>query len=77
LIRQPGKNASLMVPPLNVANQLLNIEQKLIAYQTLHENELEELWKALNDCKQLIVATCDNGGKFAVSVEQLDDQKQS
>jgi hypothetical protein len=66
-----------MVPPLNLANHLLNIEQKLIAYQTLHENELKELWKALNDCKQLIVATCDDGDKIAVSVEKVEAQSQS
>jgi uncharacterized protein YqgV (UPF0045/DUF77 family) len=63
-----------MVPPLNIANQLLNIEQKLIAYQTLHENELDELWKALNDCKRLIVATCDDKDKFVVSVDEVEDQ---
>jgi hypothetical protein len=62
-----------MVPPLNIANQLLNIEQKLIAYQTLHQNELEELWKAINDCKQLIVATRDDGDKIVVSVEQVEE----
>jgi hypothetical protein len=66
-----------MVPPLNIANQLLNIEQRLIAYQTLHKSELEELWKAVNDCKRLIVATCDDGDRMVVSEDQEEDQSQS
>lgn len=62
-----------MVPPLNIANTLLNIEQKLIAYQTLHENELGELWKILNDCKRMIVATCDENDSTNVSIEKNEE----
>ncbi|NUM43148.1 MAG: hypothetical protein HUU38_00465 [Anaerolineales bacterium] len=62
-----------MVPPLNIANTLLNIEQKLIAYQTLHENEIGELWKILNDCKRMIVATCDENERMDASVEKNEE----
>jgi hypothetical protein len=64
-----------MLTPLNLANHILNIEQKLIAYQTLHENELAELWKALNDCKRLIVATHNNEDEIIVPVDQVEERQ--
>ena len=36
-------------------NHLYRIEQRIIAYQQLHAEELAELWKALNECKEAIV----------------------
>jgi hypothetical protein len=63
-----------MVSHFNVANQLLNIEQKLIAYEALHQEELKELWKAINDCKRLILTTCDDLDEEAVSVEPLAEK---
>lgn len=39
-----------------LACQLLKFEQQLKAYEKLHRGELTELWQALNDCKQALVA---------------------
>jgi hypothetical protein len=39
-----------------LACQLLKFEQQLKAYEKLHQGELTELWQALNDCKQALVA---------------------
>jgi hypothetical protein len=35
-------------------NHLFRVEQRMIAYQQLHEEELAELWKAINECKEAI-----------------------
>ena len=48
-----------MIPTLatdQLACQLLKFEQQLTAYEKLHQGELTELWQALNDCKQALVA---------------------
>lgn len=37
-----------------IACNLLKLEQQLLAYQKLHEDELSELWQVLNECKQAI-----------------------
>jgi diadenosine tetraphosphate (Ap4A) HIT family hydrolase len=37
-------------------NHLYHIEKRIIAYQQLHTEELAELWKALNECKEAIAA---------------------
>ncbi len=63
-----------MVPRVNIANQLLNIEQRLIAYQTLHENELEELWQALNECKRLLVAAYEEEDRVLVATRNREDE---
>lgn len=44
-----------MAAPVHVADLLLKIELQLKAYQQLHEEELAELWKVLDDCKRTIV----------------------
>ena len=45
-----------MIQPANLAGRLLKLEQQLKAYQKLHEDELAELWRVLNECKQTVVA---------------------
>ena len=40
----------------DIACRLLRFEQQLKAYETLHADELAELWRTLNECKQLIAA---------------------
>ena len=41
----------------DLASRLLRFEQQLTAYQKLHEDELAELWRVLNECKYALVAT--------------------
>jgi hypothetical protein len=41
-----------MVFPADLADKLIKIELSLKAYQKLHEDELAELWKALDACKK-------------------------
>jgi hypothetical protein len=38
----------------DIACRLLRVEQSLKAYERLHADELAELWRTLNDCKQLV-----------------------
>lgn len=40
----------------DIACRLLRFEQQLKAYEKLHADELAELWRTLNECKQLIAA---------------------
>lgn len=40
----------------HVACQLLKFEQQLKAYERLHADELAELWRTLDECKQLVTA---------------------
>ncbi len=44
-----------------LACHLLKLEQRLIAYEKLHANELAEMWHTLNVCKQAIadIASAD------------------
>ena len=43
-----------MPDPADIACRLLRFEQQLKAYEKLHADELAELWRTLNECKQLI-----------------------
>ncbi len=45
-----------MIQPANLAGRLLRLEQQLKAYQKLHEDELAELWRVLNECKLTVAA---------------------
>lgn len=47
-----------MEHPAELASRLLRFEQQLKAYQKLHEDELAELWRSLNECKQAVAALC-------------------
>jgi len=38
------------------ASRLLRFELQLQAYQKLHAEELAELWRTLNECKQAVAA---------------------
>ena len=40
----------------DLASRLLRFEQQLAAYQKLHEDELAELWRVLDECKCALVA---------------------
>jgi hypothetical protein len=44
-----------MVFPIDLADKLIKIELSLKAYQKLHEDELAELWKALDACKRTLM----------------------
>ena len=48
-----------MTQPSDLASQLLRFEQRLKAYQQLHEDELAELWQVLNECKRTIADLVD------------------
>lgn len=37
-----------------LARRLLKVEQQLLAYEKLHADELDELWRMLNDCKRRV-----------------------
>jgi hypothetical protein len=39
-----------------LAGRLLRVEQQLLAYEKLHADELDELWRTLNDCKRRVTA---------------------
>jgi len=41
----------------DLASRLLRIEQRLIAYQKLHAEELTELQQILDECKYTLVAS--------------------
>ena len=60
--------------PHNVANRLLKLELQLKAYQKLHEDELGELWKSLDECKQWIAALSEVGEKDVDPVEMQKNQ---
>lgn len=47
-----------MIHTADLASRLLRFEQQLHAYQKLHTDELAELWRALNECKQAIASLC-------------------
>ncbi|HET7010445.1 MAG TPA: hypothetical protein VFI11_06690 [Anaerolineales bacterium] len=58
--------------PVDLASRLLRFEQQLQAYQKLHADELAELWRSLNECKQAVAALCEesaNGPVQALSAE--------
>jgi hypothetical protein len=40
----------------------LRFEQQLHAYQKLHTDELAELWRTLNECKQAIASLSTHDG---------------
>lgn len=69
-----------MNQPEVIATRLLKLEQQIIAYQKLHENEYSELWVALNTMKKDIAANFEEnedqmrpiGNK---GVKELDEQK--
>ena len=44
----------------DLASRVLRFEQQLQAYQKLHADELAELWRTLNECKQAIAALGDD-----------------
>lgn len=56
----------MVTQPENLAYKLLKLEQQLIAYQKLHEDEMGELWRVLNTCKREIAAQC----KFIASEDE-------
>ena len=39
----------------DLASRLLKFEQQLTAYQKLHDDELAELWRVLNECKHAVI----------------------
>lgn len=45
-----------MSQPEVIATRLLKLEQQIMAYQKLHEDEFSELWLALNMIKEEISA---------------------
>lgn len=63
-----------MAHPAHIADLLLKIEYQLKAYQQLHEGELAELWKALDECKRTIVSLNDDGGIDVIPAEVPKDQ---
>ena len=63
-----------MSSPDNVANRLLKLELQLKAYQKLHEDELAELWKSLDECKQWIAALSEIREREADPVEMQNNQ---
>jgi diadenosine tetraphosphate (Ap4A) HIT family hydrolase len=54
--------------PADIASRLLRFEQQLKAYEKLHADELAELWRTLNECKQAIAALADERANGPVSV---------
>jgi len=57
-----------VLQPADIAGRLLRFEQQLQAYQKLHTDELAELRRTLNECKQAIAALCDERANGPVSV---------
>ena len=43
-----------MTPSADLAYHVLRLEQQLKAYQKLHAEEFEELWRALNEFKKAL-----------------------
>jgi len=51
-----------MEQPSDVFSYLLRSEQQLQSYQKLHTDELAELWRTLNECKQAIASLSTQNG---------------
>jgi hypothetical protein len=74
-----------MTQPVDIAARLLRLEQKLLAYQQLHTDELAELWQALNECKREIVVSLpdhspenqpmDTDGRGLILPRQVGDER--
>jgi len=63
-----------VLQPADIASRLLRFEQQLQAYQKLHEDELAELWRVLNECKQSVAALSDKqaNGPVAAAVAGVE-----
>ena len=53
----------------DIAGHLLQVEQRLIAYQKLHNDELAQLWRTLNQCKREIATVMS---ELQLEVSDLD-----
>ena len=60
-----------MLQPDDIASRLLRFEQQLQAYQKLHADELAELWRTLNECKQAVAALCEERANRPVSAKAV------
>jgi hypothetical protein len=63
----------MVTHPENLASKLLKLEQQLMAYQKLHEDEMSELWRVLNTCKREITAQ----GKLQADDQTIPEGKES
>jgi diadenosine tetraphosphate (Ap4A) HIT family hydrolase len=52
----------------------LRFEQQLQAYQKLHADELAELWRSLNECKQALAALYEDRATDSVSTEAVSSE---
>lgn len=69
-----------MSQPADIAaSRLLRFELQLQAYQKLHAEELAELWRTLNECKQAVAALSEERVNRPVSAKAVsaepDQQK--
>lgn len=60
----------------DLAGRLLRIEQRLIAYQKLHTEELTELQQILDECKCTLVASLlpQESGPFFQNVPTIKEE---
>lgn len=64
-----------MNPPVDLASRLLRFEQQLQAYQKLHADELAELWRSLNECKQALAALYEDRANDPVSTDAVSTEQ--
>jgi hypothetical protein len=66
-----------MTQPEVIATRLLKLEQQIIAYQKLHEDEYSELLLAVNSMKQDIAAHYEenNTKPNSINIKERKEQK--
>ncbi len=64
-----------MTQVADLASRLLRFEQQLQAYQKLHTDELAELWRTLNECKQAIAALCDDSANGPLPAQAANGER--